>query len=337
MNTFSIATALSICASGATNESLQQMRKVLRHDFVGEEKVVHEQYQKLANRILNSDAQTKFSIANSAWAKQGAHLEETYLKTVAEVFDAEVHPLTGTGPINSWCEKKTNGLIKEIVSSLETSLVLVLINAIYFKSSWQVKFNKEQTTQQPFFTSTTQQYQVQMMTQKRDNFRYLNDSQFQMVELDYGNRSFGAFIILPRESVSVDDVIRQLSNAKLVTLRQQLRNSKGVLHLPRLDVSFGVKSLVSPLQQQGMTQPFQGDFDRIGANISISEVLHKAVVKLDEEGTEAAAVTAVLKTRCMVKQPTEEFYMNVNRPFLIVIVDLEENLILFLGKITKPQ
>jgi len=339
MSPLSVSLALSMAEIGATDDTLLELSKVLRHTGgLQDESSLTDAISHMIHHLLHADPEVKFLIANSAWAKASENISEEYIQTVQKVFDAEVQPLSAPKAINDWCAQKTNNLIPHMIDKINPDEILMLINAIYFKGSWAKKFDK-QFTSSKLFKSGRKTAEVKMMSQTRDNFLYLEEESFQMVTLDYGKADrFAATVLLPRESVDINEFIQSSLNTEhWKEWQSSLRSKKGTLHLPRIKVEYGARSLKEALQTQGIKKAFCGGFDRIHPSIKISDVLHKAVMELDEEGTEAAAVTVVRMTmQCRVKRDSP-FVMNVDHPFLFAISDKQSGLIVFLGMIVDPQ
>jgi len=340
MSPLSVSLALSMAEIGATDDTLSELSTTLRHTGVLQnERSLTDAISRMVHTLLHADPEVKFLIANSAWTRASENIREEYIQNVRKVFDAEVQPLSTPQAINDWCAQKTNNLISHMIDNIEPTTILMLVNAIYFKGSWTEQFDKKLTSSQPF-KSGKKTATVKMMSQTRKDFFYLEEESFQMVSLDYGKTNrFAATVLLPKISEDINEFIQSSVNIENWNRwRKSLRSKKGTLYLPRIKVEYGVKSLNEELRTQGIRKAYEGGFDRIHPTIQISEVLHKAVMELDEEGTEAAAVTVVsMKKGCAMKKENPPFVMNVNHPFLFVISDKQSGLIIFLGKIVKPQ
>jgi len=343
----SLSIALSMAACGASEGEVKDaMRSTLCHNKMGSEESVKTQFKSLIRNNLLPQESLEFMIANSAWYKEGetksgeSFVRGDYKETVNEYFNAEVAPLTSAAAINEWCNEKTKGRIKNIIDALPRDAVMVLVNTIYFKAGWENTFSKEATKKELFKPSQGEPYQVDMMMRHSKDFWYLaEEGRFQLVQLDYAPRSrFCASVILPDPSISIDDFVNSFT---LENWNQWRRTNKqeGTLHFPRIKVEWGTRSVKGELDSMGMSSAFKGDaFNRIGSHICISDVLHKTVLEVDEEGTEAAAATAVMMLRaCLMRPGAPPFEMKVDRPFLFVISEKATGNIIFLGKIERPQ
>jgi len=214
---------------------------------------------------------------------------------------------------------------------------MVLINAIYFKGDWSRPFDKQKTTQKPFYSANGGSKQHPMMAQQGE-YRYADTNLFQGVMLPYGEgRRMSMVILLPKKSSSLTELQRNLTAENWEQWMMQFRNRQGSIQIPRFKLEYDVE-LRSVLSQLGMANAFTN-----GANFSnlsqvptkINRVKHKTFVEVNEEGTEAAAVTSI-EIRMTAAIPTEPFQMNVDRPFFCAIRDNQTGSILFMGSIVNP-
>jgi len=338
----SVALALSMAASGATEGAVRDsMRTALHQTKMGSEEAIQTQFKYMVKACLQAPSDgIQFLVANSAWHKEG-EVRADYKELVNEYFGAELLPLSTAGAINSWVSDKTEGLISNLVSVLPDEAVMVLVNTIYFKAAWQHQFNKSNTKEEQFHPSEGDSYGVQMMSMKRNLFYFEEEGRLQMIQLSYGEQQrFCASIILPHPSVTVDDYIQSLTPEEWERYARSVESREGTLFLPRIKLEWGTRSLKGELCAQGMEPAFKSPdaFNRIGDRIFISDVLHKTVLEVDEEGTKAAAATAVLMLRArIVRQSKGPFEMKVDRPFIFAISDKRTRALIFLGKIDRPQ
>jgi serpin B len=215
---------------------------------------------------------------------------------------------------------------------------MYLINAIYFKGTWQYEFDKDETRDDSFNLPNGEDISCKIMAQTNENFSYFENNQFQAIDLPYGDGHFSMTIILPNDNLSVNEIINQLAfqnwNSWLNNFEQQM----GTLQLPKFEIEYDL-TLNDVLKLLGMENAFVpelANFTRLykPGGIFISNVKHKTYVKLDEEGTEAAAVTSVEFGRTSVGPGG--FFMRVNRPFIVAIREHNSGSILFMGKIVEP-
>ena len=243
--------------------------------------------------------------------------------------------------INSWVAKETSGKITRIVEKIEPPLVL--INAIYFKGTWNRPFNKALTKELPFTLGSGKQKQVPMMSQS-GSYMYYQGKNFQAVNLPYGGKTrFGMKIFLPEKNSSLKECFRELNAGNWRQWLASLQPTTGTITMPRFKLEYDA-SLKAPLKVLGMEVAFdkqKADFTNLcpPPGAYIDDVIHKTFVEVNEEGTEAAAVTAVkmLPTAARPPSPQKTFTMVVDRPFFVAIDDSETGVLLFMGAIFEPK
>ncbi len=250
-------------------------------------------------------------------------------------YEASILPLVSAEQVNEWCSEKTHGKITKILDELNPDTVMLLINAVYFKADWQHPFNPS-FTYTGKFTGPTETKDVRFMTQTK-NFNYYEDNNVQVVELPYKNDSTSAIVILPKDKIDVDTYLKSLDDNELNTILAGFTSKRVSLSLPKFEIEFETK-LKDILIRLGMVQAFDvtADFSGIkcSGNLKVNDVIHKTYLKVDEKGTEAAAVTAVdmIATTALV----EIIIMKVNRPFIFLLRSSKlpkNNDLLFLAKV----
>jgi serine protease inhibitor len=216
---------------------------------------------------------------------------------------------------------------------------LYLINAIYFKGDWTEKFDKSQTKEYPFFSTSGQQKLQPMMSQKGD-YKYLETESFQAISLPYGKNGIISFyVFLPKKNSNLTAFYPTLNAENWDKWMTQFAKRKGSIRLPRFQMDYEV-TLNDTLKALGMGEAFsnKADFSEMGKNFAISQVKHKTFVEVNEEGTEAAAATSVEMVLTSAFEPTiKPFEMIVDRPFFACIRDNQTGSILFMGSIAEPQ
>lgn len=342
----SISMALGMTLNGANGTTKEAMQNALELAGLSDQQI-NENYQSLIDLLVGLDPKVKFQIANSIWYRNDFKFKESFINTNKQYFYAQVAGLDFTNPqsasiINGWVEDNTNGKIKKIVDSIDPQIVMFLINAIYFKGVWTYEFDKSQTQDDLFNLPNGSQKTVPMMTQSREFSYYAND-QFQAVDLPYGDGLFSMTIILPAPEIKVDDFLAMLSAENWNQWTDSFSKRDGVLYFPRFKLEYE-KLLNDALKSLGMAvafDPGQADFtrmfDKVGdMNLFIDKVKHKSFVEVNEEGTEAAAVTSVEMGVTSVG-PGSPFVMRVDRPFIFAIRENHSGTILFIGKIVDPS
>jgi serpin B len=290
--------------------------------------------------LVGLDPKVKCQIANSIWHRDDMIFEQSFVNLNKKYFDALVSGLDFNDPnakniINAWVDQNTNGKIKEIVERINRDDVMFLINAIYFKGIWKYQFDEKQTSDALFTLPDNSQIPCKMMAQTGE-FQYFANVQFQAIDLPYGDELFRMVVILPTASVDIDELILELDQNQWNQWLGSFQKEKGTIFLPRFKLEYKLK-MNDVLIALGMGVAFSGsaDFTRMyrSRSLKISEVNHKSFVEVNEEGTEATAVTSVVIDRTS----TSGFVMRVDRPFVFAIRENHSGTILFIGKIVDPS
>ena len=335
----SISMAFGMALNGADGDTYIQMRDFFGHDALTNEEI-NEAFRDLIGLLAGLDPQVRMEIANSVWYREGFAVLEEFLQTNAEYFDAEVAELDFSDPsapdiINAWIEDKTNGLIEEMIEEIGRDVVMYLINAIYFKADWAVQFDPDDTRDAPFTTGTGEKTEVPMM-RVRDGFGYYQNDDRQVVDLPYGNGDFSFTAFLPADSENLSDFAGSLTRPAFETVVSQLETDTVTVYMPRFEIDYDYEEIKDDLIDMGLTLPFgvdgPPDFRRIHPYepLVISDVMHRAVIKVDEEGSEAAAVTVI--EFVLTSAGPQQTIIRLDRPFLFFIRERSSNTILFMGK-----
>ena len=336
----SIALALSMVYNGANGETKSAMQKTLQFQNL-DIATVNQESLGLINSLKNPDPKVELSVANSVWARNGVDFKKDFLSVVGSYFNAEISTLdfsnsNAANTINAWVSKNTKGKIPTIVTPpIPSDMVMYLINAVYFKGSWTTEFDKKLTEDKNFTTADGVSKKHPLMRQRGD-LPYLETEDFQSVNLPYGtNKRLSMYVFLPK---NLNNFVQTLDVNKWNDWMTQYKETEGTILLPRFKMEYE-KGLIPLLTKLGMGVAFQdnADFTGIGNNLKISEVKHKTYVDVNEEGTEAAAVTSIGMAPTSAIMPAQKtFYMEVNRPFFFVIRDNQTQEILFMGTIQNP-
>ena len=338
----SVSTALGMTLNGANGKTYDEMKSTLELTGANQDDI-NKAYHSLNQMLTQIDPKVIFESANSIWYRQGVTFEKSFLDVNKDYFDATVQGLDFSNPssagiINDWVNEKTNGKIPSIIDHIPTEAVMYLINAIYFKGTWLYKFDSAATKQDDFYVTQNNPVKCMMMSQK-DKFDYYQSSGYQAIELPYGNGDFSMLVILPSGGTNINSFINQIDESFWDNLINNMDSSEVNLWLPKFKLEYNIE-LSKTLEDMGMSSafdPFQADFSKLRPqkDIDISRVLHKAYIKVDEEGTEAAAATAVEMSLTAVIGPSP-IYMKVNHPFLFAIRENNSGAILFIGKVIDP-
>jgi serpin B len=337
----SVAMALGMTYNGAAGETQEAMQRTLELEgFTLEE--VNQCYQHLIESLTQLDPKVQFQIANSIWYRLGLTPRERFLNLCQKYFKALVRDLDFSHPnagdtINAWVNDNTEGKIKEIVSQpINPYFVMFLINAIYFKGTWTYEFDKDQTKDRWFYLTDGSKTLCKMMEQRAE-FDYLENDPFQAIDLPYGNGDFSMTIFLPAYGTNIDSLIEQFDQDNLDYWISCFESDSVDLYFPRFKLEYEL-GLNNALTALGMGIAFSGaDFSMMFENLDvfISQVKHKTFVEVNEEGTEAAAVTSVTMATS-ADNPSTRLVMLINRPFVFMIRENVSGTILFIGKIVDP-
>lgn len=338
----SVAIALSMTYNGASGKTQQAMAKTLELQGMSLEEV-NQANQLLKASLENPDPNVQLRIANSLWAKQGIPFKPQFLQRNKRFYQAKVTDLdfgnpNSLGIINNWVKENTQGKIDSIINEIQPDQLLFLINAIYFKGNWTNKFDASQTANKPFYLADGSQKQHPMMSQK-DEYQYYENDQFQAVSLPYGEGRVSLYVFLPKQKLTQEAFYQQLTTENWEEWMSQFRRRKGFVQLPRFKMEYDI-TLNEALKALGMEVAFSRDanFAQMSpTSVNINQVKHKTFVEVNEEGTEAAAVTSVGVMVTSAQMPEEPFQMIVNRPFFSCIRDNQTGTILFMGSIVEPQ
>jgi len=330
----SVSIALGMAWNGAGGTTRKEMETALKMSGMSVSDI-NNYYKIMQTSLLTIDPTTKLSIANSMWYKTGFEVKPGFLNVNTEYFNARLKELDFTkawaaDTINNWCSKKTNTLIPTIIDQIPSNAVMYLINAVYFKGIWSRQFEKKNTSVQKFTNEAGNQGNVNMMYQK-DTFRYAETETAQYLDLPYGNKAFSMTVILPAANKTPADILNSLTTDTWNNALSQLNPREIMVYLPRFKVT-NKFNLNDELKKMGMNLAFSdlADFSNISdLPLQISEVIHKTYVTVDEEGTEAAAVTSIgIITTAMPVIPV----FRVDKPFVFVIREKSTGVILFIGK-----
>jgi serine protease inhibitor len=339
LSPLSATMALGMALEGADGETFEAMRDALRFQGLAREEI-NASYRGLLDLLLALDPEVELGIANSAWSRQGFPFHASYFDAVTTSFDAEVQELDFNAPgakdiINAWVNAKTQGRIEEIIDAISPLDVLFLINAVYFKGSWITKFDKNDTYSGSFRLESGQSVTVPTMSAEKMPMRLGEVDGIRVGELPYGGGAFAMVVAVPQWDQSVDDLVAQLDDTLWGEMLDATAEGKYPVRLPKFELTWD-GLLKGALSAMGMGPAFvpEADFSRMtpAPDAYISEVRQKTFMKVDEEGTVAAAVTSV--TVGATSMPEGLF---VDRPFLVAIRERLSGTILFLGVIRDPR
>lgn len=339
----SIGMALALACNGAAGETRQAMMRALGIDRLNLKKV-NQGCAGLLDALATLDPNVEISLANSLWVAAGAKVKPAFLEIGRATYRAEIRDIpfdeSAVQAVNTWVEEKTHGRIRQLLGpgDLTPATLMALLNAIYFKGVWARAFESN-LTREGVFTCADDAQQPAMLMRQSGRFAYFSDDRTQVVRLPYGAGRAGMVIALPRPDIDIGAFARGLDAAGWAQLTRPLMMREGSVVLPRFKMERALR-LDGALSALGMEIAFgdQADFSAMFARDSacISAVQHKAFVEVNEEGTEAAAATAVVMAKTLSLAPTPApFRFVADRPFCFAIEDGETGAILFLGVVTR--
>jgi serpin B len=337
---YSISTALAMACEGARNKTKEQMEITLYFYLLNHQLRVIS--SALSNEVKKSCQKgCRLFIANAIWGQQGYPLNEDFTDTIDKYYDGAINQVDFSGhteqsrkTINGWVEKNTSGMIKELLSAddVDPATTLILTNAIYFKSSWDVQFKKEDTRKAPFYITPEHKIEARMMRRSGDFSYGQADGKATLLEMPYKGKELSMVVLLPGGDIR--RLEKGLTYTNVNKWLSHMRTGKNMeVLLPKF--KFSSRYYLQPLlQDMGIADAFsaKADFSGISkdGNLSISKVIHQANIDVNEEGTEAPAATAVEMGKSMPVQ------FRADRPFIFLILHKPTNFILFMGRVMNP-
>jgi serpin B len=339
LSPLSASMALGMTLNGAGGGTFEAMRSTL--GFAGlSQQEINEAYRGLIDLLTTLDPEVVFTIANSVWANQEVTFYEAFLQAVADAFDAQVESRDFLAPstldeINAWVDEKTRGKIDRILEELRPELVMLLLNAIYFDGAWTTQFDPADTRTGTFFRSGGGTVEVPMMTLDNQELPFANTSEYAAVELPYGGGPFAMVVVVPSAGTDARTFLQGLSESAWESIVGSLSEREvDVVSIPKWTTAYD-GLLNDALKAMGMDVAFGAgaDFTNMspaGNQFCISFVRQKTFIEVDEEGTTAAAVTAVGISL------TSFSGIIADRPFLFAIRERLSGTLLFVGLIGDP-
>lgn len=334
----SLHIALGMVANGAAGETRDEIVKVLEAQNLSKEDL-NQSYRTLLEKLPNADPKTSLGLANSIWYKNSFAVEPDFIKTSKDYFNAQVTGLpfqpSDVNTINKWASDNTNGKIPKVIDKFDDGLVMLLMNALYFKGDWRAKFDKSKNQSKEFTKADGTKIPVQMM-RLEDTVKYASNGNYTAVQKLYGSGQFSMTILLP-QSGTIEEVFNQLNLQEWNALQGGLHTTKVALELPKFKLEQEFR-LEQCLQTMGIQKAFTNvaDFSMLSkAFTKISFVKQNTFGAVDEAGTEAAAVTTIGMI-LTAENPDAIPKFICDRPFGIIISENTSNTILFMGRITQP-
>ncbi len=341
---YSISTGLAMTYAGARTDTQTQMAQTLH--FLPDQKNLHPAFAHLEAILeeAGKKGHVQLRVANTLWPRIGYKFLKAFLTLTKKFYGVRITQLDfGDGEaarltINTWVEERTENKIKDLIAAgvLDDSTRLVLVNAIYFKGDWADRFDPGLTAPAAFLTLAGGKVQVPMMTLKH-TFKYAEDDGLQVLELSYAGGDLSMVVLLPRDVNGLAQVEESLDVKNLDNWRKNLQETEVEVFLPRFELSFPFR-LDDTLKSMGMENAFSTKADFSGMDgtreLYLGAVLHKAFVAVNEQGTEAAAATAVvMQTKALAISP---IIFRADHPFVFFIRENSTGSILFIGRVVDP-
>ncbi len=339
-----VATAFAMAFNGALGPTKTEMAKTLALGSIRDDDLNRANHY-LMQTLAQADPAVRTEIANALWVQQGLPISPGFRRLCESFYDASAVNLDFIGDpagaetaINSWVDKNTHHRIPVIVAAVKPDTRLMLTDAVYFKGTWTSKFKIAQTQPRPFHLMSGDSRQTAMMDQSGD-YSYLESPDFQAIRLPYGNQRYAMYGFLPRKAAGLPDFLRSLDETHWTQWIGQFHQRSGEIVLPKFETTYS-KQLNDTLKDMGMRLAFDrnaANFARIHSLLYINDVEHKTWVKVDEEGTEAAAATSIaMSMATAVSASLPAFVMIVDHPFFFAITEHQSGALLFAGVVMDP-
>ena len=350
LSPFSISSALALTYEGAKGETAEQIKSVFY--FPDNINTLRYGYHDVNAGINAGDPDYELNVANALWAEQTYKFLDDYINTAKTYYSAETtnldfknQPEESRVTINDWVEEKTNDKIEDLIPAgmIDPLTRLVITNAIYFKGTWVLQFDKNMTTEADFTTPSGETVTVEMMQRTDDDaiYGYAETKDLQVLEMPYENESgkkLSMIVLLPKENdlQAAEDAITEGEFEEIVG---SIESQQVKVYFPKFKLETEYQ-LSDTLKDMGMPVAFTNAADFSGMDgmtgLFISDVVHKAFVEVNEEGTEAAAATAVVFAERMSQEEETIPVFRADHPFIFLIQDDETGNILFIGRISNP-
>jgi serpin B len=344
LSPLSASIALTMVLNGSGGNTYAQLKETLKYPEDLEIADINEAYKSLVKQLLEADPKVKIAIANALFYRLGFDIKAAYLATMSNDFDAQIQGLDFDHPsalttINQWANDNTFGKIPKVLDEISGNAVMFLMNALYFKGDWSYQFDKTQTEPRPFYLSSGSSIDVSTMLGEV-GAKIVYGSDYKVLEMPYGRTNFTMVVVVPNENLN--DFYAGFNAEVWSEITNSIDNypdfSTTVVYMPKFSFSFETQ-LKDHLIAMGMIDaftPFIADFSGItDSPIFVSFVQQNTFVDVNEEGTEAAAVTTVGFAFTSVG-PNEPPVFTIDKPFIFLLRERTTNTLMFIGKIENP-
>jgi serine protease inhibitor len=338
----SIAVALAMAANGASGTTRSAIMQTLHTGGMSMD-AFNAANSALRSQIAHTTA-VRLAMADALWLQTGFAVRPQFTAAARDIFGAQAANLDFRNPrsvdtVNAWADKHTDGMIPKVLDAIDPSTVVMLANAIAFKGKWTLPFVPALTAKHNFATASGKSKTVEMMSHG-GRYAYVQSGGVAAIALPYADRSFAMYVVLPENAASLDAFVRGLTTTSFDALIASLQTRPGTIQLPRFQIAYNAQ-LNPALEKLGMSIAFTRDADFRNIHpapppLAISDVHHASFLKVDEQGTQAAAVTTIGFKMTAVEVEPPPFTMVVDHPFLVAIRDERSGQLLFLGTIVDP-
>jgi serine protease inhibitor len=344
----SLSTILAVLKNGAAGKTSEEINAMINPEQLSTEEL-NKKYCNTINHLINAgykengNKTTLIELANSLWIQEKLQVKDSFLKASNTYFGAEAYNVNFTNDstisaMNQWIDDKTHGRIQNYITEFNPLPAMVAFNTLYFNGKWQSPFDKSKTQKEDFHLNNGKIAKVDMMNAE-NRIHYYEDDQIQAGEFDYYGCNM--LVILPKSNTG--EFVRNLNYAEIQKTYSNLESIKVKIKFPKY--SFKQKNkLADHLKTMGLESAFDSrnaDFTRIadrseGFNLFVSDISQECFISVDEEGTEAAALTSVTLYGSAIPKENVPLELYLNKPFIFVIRDDRTGLILFIGKVENP-
>jgi len=338
----SVSLALAMVYNGTAGNTKKQMEDMLHKANLSPDDI-NQSYKDLVSALQSHDPKVELSISNAIFYRNSFSVKNDFITTNQNFYQAEVSGLDFSktieilNKVNGWVNTKTKGKIDKIIEEVKPEDIMYLLNAIYFNGEWKYSFDTKKTLELTFTKEDKTTVQAPTMIIEKP-FNYYSHQKFELLEMPYGSGKYSMLIFLPETGKTTNDIISLLTSENANDWISKLSEQKKEVFLPKFEFKFD-DSLVDELKALGMTDAFNDAKANLtgiseAAQLVISEVKHKSYIKVDERGTEAAAVTGITVGVTSVG-PDNSF--RVDHPFIFAIREKDTKAILFIGKVMDPK
>jgi len=339
---YSIAASLAMLANGANGTTRQAILETIHSE--GQSQTALNTANRTLIEQINKTTAVQLATANGLFVDNSSEVNPVFAQTLhsaygADAENADFRSRAAAQRINAWVAEHTNDRIQKILDQISPLTVMILADAIAFKGKWSIPF-EAQLTEPHDFNGSRGVRKVPMMSHSA-RYSYTNQNSLEAIRLLYADGTFAMYVVLPKDEAAMRSFLQQLTAEQFSTFVSSLEFRAGTIDLPRFSITYR-ETLNKTLAKLGMGVAFENSADFQGiaqrpAQLRISEIRHASFLKVDEEGTEAAAATTTGIVAAAVRQVTQPFHMVVDHPFFVAIRDERSGQILFMGVIEQPE